>query len=159
MESWQLHTRTPHQHPPLCLTLHGFKVTVDYFLYVPPSSLFFYVRVKARREKCLSCEITFRPPSSRVSIPTGVGILYKLSLSSIFFALQRIGHLEQIQLKLACKLIIGVSYKEKWNASKLDFINFTAGHNSSARVYHPRSCLTLSSFYDDWVFSWWATPM
>lgn len=128
------------------------------FLPPPPPSLFFYVCVKARREKCLSYVISFPPPSLRVSSPTGAGVLHRLSLGSIFFALQRIGHLEQIQLKLACELIIGVSYQDKWNASKLDFIHFTASHNSSARVYHPRSCLTLSSFYDDWVFRLWATP-
>lgn len=139
----------PYQQPPLCLTLHGFKVTVDYFLYSPPPLPAFYVCVRARREKCLSYEISFPPPSLRVSSPTGAAVLHKLSLGSIFFALQRIGHLEQIQLKLACELIIGVSYQDKWNASKLDFIHFTASHNSSARVYHPRSCLTLSSFYDD----------
>lgn len=70
--------------------------------------------------------------------PAGVSILHKLSLVSIFLALLGAGHLEQIPLKLACKLIIGASYEEKWNACKLDFIHFTGGHNSSVGGFTTR---------------------
>lgn len=87
--------------------------------------------------------------------PAGVGILHKLSLVSIFPGLQAAGHLEQIPLKLACKLIIGASYEEKWNAGKLDFIHFTSSYNSSVGGALPPEVLRdiISIFWS----SLWAT--